>query len=177
MEDRANVWVRGTLCLAVGQACINLNFFIDEPTKALLAQIHPEEWCPLSTYRNLLDVVAKRYVDPAPIIEQIGVEMVRIWSQNGIDRTRIRNGIDFLYFQTSSEAYYTMVKGSPEIIGDFVLVDIDERQGTAVVRSTTPFDRNMERGILRGGIGFAGDFTYIDVDNSADSHTFLIEFH
>lgn len=177
MEDHDDVRVRGALCLAIGQACINLNFFIDETTKAALAEIHPEEWCPLSTYLNLLDVVAARYADPAPIIEQIGVEMVRIWSEHGIDRSRIRNGLDFLLFQTSSEGYYSMVKGSPETIGDFALVAIDEQQGTAVVRSTTPFDKNMERGILRGGVEFTGSFTYVDVDNSADEHVFLIEFH
>ena len=177
MEAQEPVRVRGALCLAVAQACVNLNFWIDEALQERLAQISPVDWCPLSLYRGLVDVVTNRYPDPAPIREQIGVEVIRFWYQSAADKSKIRNGVDFLHYQTSSEGYYSVVDGSSELIGDFALRAIDPEAGTAVVYSTTPFYKDLERGILRGGLEIGGQFVYIDVDNSADERIYQLEFH
>ena len=177
MDKQEPVRVRGALCLAVAQACVNLNFFIDERMQARLAQIAPVDWCPLSLYRDLVDIVTQRYPNPAPIREQIGVEVIRFWYESAADHSQIRDGVDFLHYQTSSEGYYSVVDGAPELIGDFALSAIDPEAGTAVVYSTTPFYKDLERGILRGGLEIGGKFVYIDVDNSADERTYRIEFH
>ncbi len=177
MQQRDEVQISGALFLAFGQACVNLNFYIDENTAALLQQIQPAEWYPLETFNNVLRIVLERYSDPGPILEQIGIEMMRFWYNVGPGKQYVKRGVDFLRFQTSSEGYYSVIKGDPDQIGEFTLVDLNEQEGTAIVRSTTPFVRDMERGILIGGIGLAQDFIYINVDNSRDANTFLIEFH
>ena len=176
MQDQDGVQVVGALILAIGQACVNLSFFIDEPTGQFLREAQPTEWYPVQKFTSLLEVVAARYVDPAPILERIGSEMIRLWYMTG-GAGLIHNAVEFLQYQTSSQGYYSVVKGSPEAIGTFALLDIDEEAGTAVLYSTTPFHKDFERGILLGGISLPQPLAYADVDNSADMHTFLIEFH
>lgn len=171
------VRIRGPLYLAFAQACVNLNYFIDEQSRATLAAIQPDQWYPLDLYLHLLKVVANDYVDPAPILERVGGEIVRIWATMSADEHHVRRGIDFLHFQTSSEGYYSLVQGNAEQIGTFELREIDERAGRAVVYSTTPFPKDLERGILIGGLQAMGDTSYIDVDNTQDPNTFVIEFH
>jgi hypothetical protein len=176
MQDRDGLRVVGALLLAVEQACVNLSFFIDSETKAYLSKVRPTEWYPLHVYVSLLDLVAARYADSAPILERIGSEMIRLWYMTG-GSGLVTNAVEFLRYQTSSEGYYSVVQGSPEQIGTFALVELDEAAGRAVLHSTTPFSKDLERGILLGGISQPAPLAYADVDNSADPHLFLIEFH
>ena len=177
MQQRDEVQVSGALFLAFRQACINLNFYIDEDTRALFEELQPAEWYPLETFTNVLRIVVERYSDPAPILEQIGIEMMKFWYDVGPGKLHVKRGVDFLRFQTSSEGYYSVIRGDPGRIGEFTLVDLNEQEGTAIVRSTTPFSKDMERGVLIGGLGLTQDYIYIGVDNSGDPNTFLIEFH
>jgi hypothetical protein len=168
--------VVGALVLAVEQACVNLSFFIDEPTRQYLREVRPAEWYPLAVYTSLLELVGARYADPAPILERIGSEMIRLWYMTG-GAGLVASAVEFLRFQTSSQGYYSVVRGTPEQIGTFALVELDEQAGKAVLRSTTPFSKDLERGILLAGITITAPLAYADVDNSANAHTFLIEFH
>ncbi|CAA9281537.1 MAG: hypothetical protein AVDCRST_MAG93-3226 [uncultured Chloroflexia bacterium] len=177
MHQPHAVQVSGALFLAFGQACVNLHFYIDDEAKALFKDLRPEEWYPLENFEDVLRVVAARYSDPAPILEQVGIEMMKFWYEVGPGKQHVKRGTDFLRFQTSSEGYYSVIRGDPARIGDFTLVDLNEKEGTAVVRSTTPFDKDMERGVLRGGMALTQDLFYIDIDNSADVNTYQIEFH
>jgi hypothetical protein len=170
------VVVSGTMLLAIGQACINLSFFVDDRTQALLAEIIPEGWYPLDLLRTLLSLVATKYVDPAPILEQIGMEIITIWYAANADTSPMNHVLDFLHLQTSSAGYYSLVQGDPRQIGEFTLVSIDEQAGTAMVRSTTPFPRALERGILRAGVKLP-PVVYVDVEYRPDESVFLIEFH
>ena len=88
----------------------------------------------------------------------------------------IKRGVDFLHFQTSSEGYYSVIRGNPDKIGDFSLLRVDEKGGTAVVRSTTHLNRDMERGVLIGGLRAPEDLLYISVDNSEDKDVFQVRF-
>jgi len=102
---------------------------------------------------NILNIVKEKYSDSAPIFEQIGIEMMNLWFSYGPGKKIIKRGIDFLRFQTSSEGYYSVIRGKPDQSGEFSLLSLDEEKGTAVVRRTTHFNRDMERGVLIGGLG------------------------
>jgi hypothetical protein len=171
-----DVRVRGSICLAVGQACVNLHFFADDAVRARLATMHPDEWYPLDVFLHLLDIVTTRYVDPAPILEQVGVEFARLWYEVE-GKHLVHTGVEFLRYQTSSAGYRSVVQGDPDRLGEFTLTALDEQTGTAQLRSTTPFPKDFERGVLRGGLQVVQDIMYVDVDNSADPHCFNIEFH
>ncbi len=177
MRRRGEVQVSGALFLAFGQACVNLHFYLEEDTRSLFEELRPEEWYRLDTFDRVLRIVVARYTDAAPILEQIGIEMMRFWYDVGPGKQHVKRGTDFLRFQTSSEGYYSVIRGDPGRIGEFTLADLNEQEGTAVVHSTTPFDRDMERGVLIGGQGLTQDLIYIRVDNTADANTYMIEFH
>ena len=103
--------------------------------------------------------------------------MMKGWYHYGPGKEIIKTGTDFLHFQTSSEGYYSVVKGPKEKIGDFKLEKIDLDRGYAKVFSTTPFNRDMERGVLIGGMKAPNDLDYIEVNNNKDINNFEIIFY
>ncbi|GAH87659.1 unnamed protein product, partial [marine sediment metagenome] len=83
----------------------------------------------------------------------------------------------FLHFQSGSQGYASVIKGPKEVVGSFKLVKLEKNLGKALIHSTTPFNKNMERGVIIGGMSAPGDLDYIDVNNDKDEHYFNIEFH
>lgn len=175
MKNLDKTQVLGALFLSFGQACINSKFLIAEETH-FLEQIRADEWYPLKNFNAILNTIKMKFTDPAPIFEQIGIDMMNLWYSQGPGKHIIKRGIDFLHFQTSSEGYYSVIRGEPDQIGEFSLLSLDEENGTAVVRSTTHFNRDMERGVLIGGLGTAEDLIYIHVNNSENKDLFQIRF-
>ena len=102
--------------------------------------------------------------------------MMRNWYKNGPGKDIIFSGIEFLLYQSSSNGFRSVVQGPIELVGDFSLVEIDEPGGTAKITSTTVFPRDMERGVLKGGLGLIGDMLYYDVINTGHPDIFEIYF-
>ena len=175
MKSCEKTQILGALPLSFGQACINFNFLIAKETH-FLKQIRADKWYPLENVLNIFNIVREKYSDPAPIFEQVGIEMMNLWYSQGPGKQIVKRGIDFLHFQTSSEGYYSVIRGNPDQIGDFSLLNLDEKKGTAIVQSTTPFSRDMERGVLIGGLGTTKDLLYINVDNTDNEDIFMIRF-
>ena len=63
------------------------------------------------------------------------------------------------------------------LTGKFILKSLNEEEGVAVIESTTPYDKDIERGIILGGLKLVTDFPYLSVDNSKNPQIFEIEFH
>jgi hypothetical protein len=120
--------------------------------------------------------LASRYKDHGSILEQIGIEMMRGWYHHGPGKSIISSGIDFLNFQTGSNGFRSVIKGPAERIGSFDLTELNEAGGTANIRSSTVFPREIERGVLLGGLGLAGDLLYYDVSNASHADCFEIHF-
>ena len=175
MRKNDSAQILGALLLSFGQACINFQFLITEDNP-FLTRIKPDAWYPLDKFSKILSMIKKKYSDPSPILERIGIEMMNQWYLQGPGKEIIKKGTDFLHFQTSSEGYYSVIRGRPDQIGNFSLLSLDEEKGTAAIRSTTPFDRDMERGVLIGGMRNPKDLLYVKVDNSDDGNTFHIRF-
>lgn len=135
----------------------------------------PDEWYPIEQFRKLL-LLASRYKDHGSILEQIGSEMMKGWYHHGPGKSLISSGIDFLKFQTGSNGFRSVIKGPAEQIGSFDLTELDEAGGTAGIHSTTVFPREIERGILLGGIGIAGDMLYYEVSSASPAGQFDIHF-
>lgn len=168
--------VMGALLQGFGGACINLKILGGEVVGPLLSGVEPQEFYPLSRYTELTALIDKKYPNPAPIKEQAGVEMMNLWYQHGPGKSLVSSGVGFLKFQTGSGGYYSVVKGTPEQIGSFQLRELDEAAGRAVVFSSTPLDRDIERGVLLGGMRLCGDLKFVGITPGADSHTFNIKF-
>lgn len=140
-----------------------------------IASFEPDKWYPLGEFRKLLQL-ASRYKDHGSILEQIGVEMMKAWYHHGPGKSVISSGVDFLRFQTGSNGFRSVVKGPAEDIGSFDLTELNEAGGTAGIHSTTVFPREIERGVLLGGLGLAGDLLYYDVANASHTGRFDIHF-
>lgn len=175
MKNLNGTKVLGILPMSFGEVCKNYNFLIAEEAR-FLEHINPEDWYPLEKVLKIFNFINENYSDPSPIFEQIGIEMMKLWYNKGAGKQIIKKGVDFLHFQTSSEGYYSIIHGEPDQIGDFKLLSLDEEKGEAAVRSTTCFNRDMEKGILIGGMSCTKDLIYINIDNSDDENTFHIQF-
>jgi hypothetical protein len=162
---------------AAGHAFVHLRMLGGPDVEQLCAGVEPNGWYPSARFAALLGAVQKRFRDVDPVLEQLGVQMMSDWYSLGPGKGAVKTGVEFLKFQTSSQGYRSVVKGPDSAIGQFALDTLDEAAGTARVRSTTPFARSMELGVLLGGMRAPGDLTYVDVDNKADASVFEIRFH
>lgn len=177
MNELKQMEVFGSLILGYAQACINLDIVGGKKASKLVQGIQPNNWYPLSIWKELGNIIITNYDEPSPIMEKVGIEMMTGWYHDGPGKNIVKSGVEFIHFQTGSEGYNSVVKGTQTVIGDFRLVSINEEKGSAVIESTTPFNRDMERGVLLGGIKAPGDIVYLDVNNTKNKNIFLITFY
>ena len=175
MSDKLEV--SGALMQGFTQAGIKLKIITRKKENSFFTNFIVSNWYPIKDWQKLQEIVSKEYADPAPILEKVGIEMMSLWYHHGIGSELVKSGVKFLYFQTSSNGYYSVVRGPSSKIGEFKLVGIDKNAGTAIVHSTTPFNRDMERGVLIGGMKAPGDLNYVDVNNDEHRDYFEIKFH
>ncbi|MEQ9319049.1 MAG: serine/threonine-protein kinase, partial [Polyangiaceae bacterium] len=169
-RDTCDTAVSGALFLAFGQACAELRLFADATTREFLASIAPDDFYPLPRFDALLQLVRERYDESAPILEQVGFEMMQGWYAH-VGHTLVASSVEFLRYQTGSQGYHSVIRGPRERVGEFALTALDEAGGTATITSTTPLSREMECGVLRGGMTVAGKLAYLGVARDGDVFT------
>jgi hypothetical protein len=174
--NMAELVVFGATIQGFAQACINLNIVAGARAENLIGEIEVTGWYPFEKLREIERVVLEAYENSAPILERVGMEMMLGWYNYGPGKEIIKNGLDFLHFQTGSQGYASVVKGPENLVGSFNLEAVDEQAGRARIHSTTPFNKDMERGVIIGGMSAPGDLDYIDVKNDQDPQLFQIEF-
>lgn len=168
--------VMGATIQGFAQACINLNIVAGTTAGSLIADLEPTAWYPFERLREIERVVLHSYEGAGQILERVGVEMMMGWYHFGPGKEIVKRGVDFLHFQSGSEGYASVVHGPEEEVGAFTLREIDEDNGTALIHSTDPFNKDLERGVIIGGMSAPGDLDYIDVDNSDDPAYFHVRF-
>jgi hypothetical protein len=179
MSDTTNEELRvlGATLQGFAQACVNLNIVAGSNAEHMLRDIEMGAWYPFERLRDVERLVISSYENSGPILERVGIEMMTGWYHHGPGKQIIDRGVGFLHFQTGSEGYHSVVRGPEEEVGGFDLVEIDEQRGRAVIRSTDPFNKDLERGVIIGGMSAPGDLAYVDVTNDDDRQVFQIEFH
>ena len=177
IEPGNNLEVLGATLYGFVRACINLKIFAGFMEEPYTEGIEPMRWYPMKRLFDMEKAAIQNFEDASPILERVGIEMINAWYNLGPGRAIIKRGIDFLYFQTGSQGYRSVVKGPEDFIGSFALIDMDEKKGAALIRSTTPFNKDLERGIIIGGMSAPGDLDYVDVTNEGGGNLFKIEFH
>lgn len=169
--------VHGALMTGYAQACKNLNIVAGRDATRFIDGLQMNQWYPLSQWRELERMVVHHYSNVDPIMVKVGIEMMMGWYHFGPGRELIRRGAGFLHFQTGSNGFQSVVKGTEAQVGAFELELFDKRNGRAVIHSTTPFHRKMECGVLIGGMLAPGDIDYVDVTNDGDPDRLVVEFH
>ncbi|OIP40067.1 MAG: hypothetical protein AUK47_09015 [Deltaproteobacteria bacterium CG2_30_63_29] len=169
--------VMGATLQGFAQACVNLNIIAGRETSGALTEIDIMSFVPFERLREIERIVLMVYEDSGPILERVGFEMMMGWYRFGPGKHIVKTGADFLRFQTGSQGYASVVKGPESKVGIFRLQELDEKKGTALIHSTTPFEKNLERGVIIGGMTAPGDLDYVEVVNTQDPQWFNIEFH
>ena len=168
--------VFGATLQGFAQACINLNIVAGAKAENLMGEIEVTGWYPFEKLREIERVVIEAYENSSPILERVGMEMMLSWHNYGPGKEIVKNGVGFLHFQTGSQGYASVVKGPEKLVGSFNLEFLDEDGGKARIHSTTPFNKDLERGVIIGGMSAPGDLDYIDVKNKENPQIFEIEF-
>lgn len=166
--------VSGVFLLSIARACVSLRVLAGKDWDGILERTIPQAWYPVAIFDDAIGRVIGRFRDPGPILERVGEEMMSAWYELGPGRELAPSGVGFL--QVSSTGYRSLVRGTDEEVGAFVLEELDLEAGRARVRSSTPFPRELERGVLRGGTLGAGDLDYVDVSNVSAPSLFEITF-
>jgi hypothetical protein len=172
----AELVVFGATIQGYAQACINLNIVAGSKAENLIGEIEVTGWYPFEKLLEIERVVTGAYENAGPILERVGMEMMLGWYNYGPGKEIIKKGADFLRFQTGSQGYASVVKGPEKLVGSFNLEFLDEEEGRARINSTTPFNKDQERGVIIGGMSAPGDLDYIDVKNDKNPQIFEIEF-
>jgi hypothetical protein len=165
----------GTHFLAFRHVAATLHGVFDAHLERFLQDVHYNAWYPVTVMQHLCQRLAA-YANAGLIFEQIGVELAQIISGYDEWQPFFRTGGDFLHAHGQSQLYYHFVSGPADQIGALSLVQVNDQEGRAVVHSTTPFNRDLERGLLLGGLRLSNSFDYVTVDNSADANTFQMRF-
>lgn len=169
--------VAGALIQGYAQACLNLHIVAGRRASQIINDIDMTDWYPLSHWTSLERIVLQSYTNAGPIMLRVGMEMMNAWYHHGPGKEALKQGVDFLHYQTSSQGYVSVVNGPEDLVGKFELVSVDPDKGRALVHSTTPFNRKMECGVLIGGMLAPGDLDYIDIINEEREDYLEIEFH
>lgn len=177
MSEPHTMMVHGALMVGYAQACKNLNIVAGQRAMSFIANLNMNAWYPLAHWQELQTIVIQSYRNQDPILVKVGIEMMAGWYHFGPGKGLIRRGADFIHFQTGSGGFSSVVRGPKEQVGDFALERFDALAGTAVIRSTTPFNRKMECGVLIGGILAPGDVDYVDVTTNDDPNLLVVELH
>jgi hypothetical protein len=177
LDEPAEPIVHGALMAGFAQACVNLNIVAGRRAASLLSDLDMARWYPLAKWFELEALVGGAYSNVAPIRLKLGIEMMTQWYHRGPGRQLIRGGADFLHFQTGSNGIASVIRGPRDVVGSFDLAEFDAVRGRAVIHSTTPFNRQIECGVLIGGVLAPGDIDYVDVTNPGDPNRLVVEFH
>ena len=175
--ENSQLKVYGATLQGFAQACVNLNIVAGRNAGDLLTDIEVDSWYPFERLAEMESLVIESYEDVGPILERVGMEMMLGWYNYGPGSVIISKGVDFLHFQTGSQGYASVVVGPEELVGSFSLEEVDLVNGRATIHSTTPFNKDLERGVIIGGLSAPGDLDFVDVQNSDDEHFFQIEFY
>ena len=175
-KKKSELVVFGATLQGFAQACINLNIVAGAKAENLMGEIEINGWYPFEKLREIERVVVESYENSGPILERVGMEMMLGWYKYGPGKEIVNSGVGFLHFQTGSQGYASVVKGPENLVGSFNLEHLDEKSGRARIHSTTPFHKDLERGVIIGGMSAPGDLDYIDVKNEKNPQIFEIEF-
>ncbi len=172
----ADVKVKGDILLSFLYACSELQLVLDLDGVEPAETIEKDQWYPFQMIMDLERAVTMKCQTTDGIMEKIGIVMSQRWYHQGPLKEIIKRGVEYLFFQSMSQGYRSVMKGPQSVIGDFTLIGFDEPKGLALIRSTTPFNKDLERGIIIGGMSAPGDLQKIKVDNREDQNRFFIEF-
>jgi diguanylate cyclase (GGDEF)-like protein len=168
--------IQGAALLGIAAACATLHLFPPSELHVLTGHPDPASWYPLERLAHIEQAIADKFAGAAIILEKTGGEFIKHCLAAECAGPPLGSGIDFLRRQRGAKGYGQIVRGNARAVGRFELAELDLAQGRALIVSSTPFNRDFERGLIIAGMLAPGDIAYAKVDNSRDPNRFEIEF-
>lgn len=144
-------------------------------SRGIAADATPDEWYPLETFDRAVGRITG-LMGGEHLLQRLGSEMMKNWYDQGRGRDVVSTAVDYLKLQRGSRGYRICVRGPRQATGHFRLVDLDTAGGTARLQGRTVVPRPYERGVLLGGLGWAGDLLFFDVLEHPESAAFQVFF-
>jgi len=144
-------------------------------SRGIAANPTPDKWYPLETFDRAIGRITES-MGGEHLLERLGSEMMKNWYDEGHGRDIVSTAVDYLKLQRGSRGYRICVRGPRQATGHFRLVDLDTAGGTARLEGRTVVPRPYERGVLLGGLGWAGDLLFFDVLEHPESAAFQVFF-
>lgn len=160
MKNEPEARVLGMTLLSFYRACTNLDYIIGTEMKAKLESVKPEGWYPFDWLCELESSILGAYRNPDPALRRIGEEMMYLWRES----VELESGVEYLELQRECRGMHQTVQGPEAVIGRFELIEHDPQQCRAVLKSTTPFQKALEEGIISGGMKAFGDVTNLEIE-------------
>jgi two-component system sensor histidine kinase/response regulator len=168
MENFNNVKgeVSGSFLLGISQSFANLNIFTENVLGKNIESINPTEWYPYYKLIELLNSVKTNYSNASEsILFRAGVNFIKLWYEQGPGKHMIHSGMDWLYANSESQGYNSVVRGeNKNEIGWCNIKTIDEKRGIVVYENVTPLPSDLIKGIFYGGCFLFDDMEYVYIE-------------
>jgi hypothetical protein len=156
--------VKRAVFRALVQAATNLGLYVAPEVAEHLERAKEAAFIPLEQLSDLLALAAAPYAEPAPVLERLGREMVDAWYQKE-QGGALPNAVEELLAELGP-AYRGLVHGDVTETGEVSGASFDPEKGELVVHSTTPFSRDLERGVLEGVLLRMKDVIGVEAERS-----------
>lgn len=130
------------------------------PLPAALRRLRATGWTPVSDALAFLRDAGGEPLAPA-VRSFVGMRVIDDWYQQAGGYALCQQAMHVLRLHVHQGSFGQSVRG--EGAGQFALLDLDETHGIGHVRSSTPFCREWERGLIQGSLDAPGDLLYSDV--------------
>lgn len=163
--DSAKGEVSGAFLLGLVQSFYNLHILPQGGMALNVEQINPEEWYPYSMLMETLETIEKTFPTSASLFFRAGIHFLHIWYEYGPGKTMIHSGLDWLYANSDSQGYNSVVRGGDKNeIGWCLLKSMDEEAGIAVYENVMALSLEYVKGVFYGGCILFDDMEFVTVE-------------
>ncbi len=163
--------VSGSFLLGLIESFYHLRILPQGDVSLRASNIDPEKWYPYPLLISTLHRIEQAVPSSKNVFFRAGINFLRIWYEQGPGKTMIHSGLDWLYANSESQGYNSVVRGgNPDEIGWCLLHSIDEEAGIAVYENIMPLGAEFVKGIFYGGCVLFDDMDYVDVDASSEPY-------
>jgi signal transduction histidine kinase len=160
--------VSGAFLLGLVQSFYNLHILPHDGMALELDYIEPEEWYPYSMLMETLETIEKTFPTSSSIFFRAGIHFLHIWYHHGPGKTMIHSGLDWLYANSDSQGYNSVVRGGDKNeIGWCLLKSIDEKLGIAVYENVMALSLDYVKGVFYGGCILFDDMEFVTVEGES----------
>lgn len=170
-RDRAVGEVAGAFLLGLVESFCNLQILPEAGMELQGWDIDPGQWYPHSMLYDTLQNIMKTVPAFENVFFRAGVNFLRIWHENEPGRSMVHSTRDWLYSNSRSGGYNTVVRGGTrDEIGWCDIQSIDEEKGIAMYENVTPLPPEFVRGVFYGGCILYDDLDYADVETTGERY-------